>query len=197
MIDGIWARHLRLAAICFGGLGVLIYGLMITVTLAHIEAVSGEVPFDMRPSGYSPQDAAALLEGLGAEGRRYYLSHQIPLDTAYPALLALTLVSVMRWFGQHMPAHRLVRVGIILSVGAALCDYIENLGIVAMILRWPDLSALTIYASSFATIAKSVLTTAAVLTAILLGLFTARYRFRYASCLAISVPLESDTGQQQ
>lgn len=166
MIDRVWARHLGLATLCFGGLGALLYGLMITVTLAQIEAISGQVPFDMRPLGYSPQDAAALLEGLGDEGRRYYLSHQIPLDTVYPALLALTLVSLMRWFGQYMPAHRFVWLGVILSVGAALCDYGENLGITAMILSWPDLSASLVHTSSIATLAKSGLTTAAVMVAI-------------------------------
>jgi hypothetical protein len=154
---------------------------MITVTLAHIQSVSGQVPFDMRPLGYGPQDAVALLEGLGAEGRNYYLSHQILLDTAYPALLALTLVSVMRWFGKSIPSHRFVRMGIVLSVGAALCDYSENLCIVAMILSWPDLSASLVYVSSVATIAKSVLTTAAVMFAIWIGVLAATHRLRRAS----------------
>lgn len=181
MIDRVWARHLGLATICFGGLGALIYGLMVTVTLAHIEAVSGYVPFDMRPLGYNPQDAAALLDGLSAKGRGYYLSHQIPLDTAYPALLSLTLVSLMRWFGQNMPTHLFVRVGIILSVGAVLCDYVENLGIVAMILRWPDISTSLVYASSVATVAKSVLTTAAVTLVMLIGFFATRHRMRHAA----------------
>ncbi|WP_299882835.1 hypothetical protein [uncultured Sulfitobacter sp.] len=181
MIDRIWTRHLGLATIYFGCLGALIYGLMITVTLAQIEAVSGHVPFDMRPTGYSPQDAAALLEGLGAEGRKYYLSHQIPLDTAYPALLAFTLVSLMRWLGQNIPAYRLVRFGIILSVGAALCDYIENLGITVMILSWPNLSAPLVYASSIATLTKSGLTTAAVIFTILIGFRAAVQRVRRAA----------------
>jgi len=181
MIDRIWARHFGVAAVCFGGVGALIYALMITVTLAHLAAVSGQVPFDMRPMGYSPQDAQMLLEGLGVEGRRYYLSHQIPLDTVYPALLALTLVSLMRWLGQNIQSQRLVRVGIMLSIGAALCDYSENLGIVAMIVRGPDLSASLVYASSTATVAKSMLTTMAVMFAILIGVLAARYRVRRAS----------------
>jgi len=178
MIDRIWAKHLGMAVVCFGGVGALIYAVMITVTLAHLAAVSGQVPFDMRPSGYSPQEATALLEGLGVEGRRYYLNRQIPLDTAYPALLALTLVSLMRWFGQSIPSQRLVRVGIILSIGAALCDYSENLGIAVMVLNWPDLSGPIVHASSIATVAKSGLTTAAVMMAILIGVLAARSRVR-------------------
>ncbi|MEP3346214.1 MAG: hypothetical protein ABJN34_00420 [Litoreibacter sp.] len=72
-----------------------------------------------------------------------------------------------------MPAHRFVRLGIILSVGAALCDYVENLGITAMILSSPNLSASLVHASSIATIAKSGLTTIAVIVTILIGFCTA------------------------
>lgn len=176
MIDRLWTRHLGIASIGFGVIAAVIYVVMITVTLSHIEAVSGQVPFDMRPRGYSQQDAAALLRGLGAEGRSYYLTHQIPLDTAYPALLALSLVSLMRWYGQVMHNSVLVRVGIILSVGAAGCDYCENLGIVAMISSWPDVSAFLVFASSFATVVKSVLTTMAVMLALLIGVLAARHR---------------------
>jgi len=167
MIDKIWRKHLAVAALCFGGIGTVIYVLMINLTLAHIETVSGQVPFDMRPLGYSSAEATDLLAGLGAEGRRYYLTRQIPLDTAYPALLALTLVSLLRWIGQRLLFQRFVKIGIVLSVGAALFDYSENLGIVAMILTWPDLSVPLVYASSVATVAKSILTTSAVMIVLL------------------------------
>ena len=166
----------RNAAVCFAVIGGVIYMLMVTVTLAQIEATSEQVPFDMRPFGYGPKDALLLLEGLGTEGRNYYLTHQIPLDTAYPALLALALISLMRWLGQSMSGHRLMRVGVILSIGAALCDYSENLGIVAMVLSWPDLSAPLVHASSVATVAKSILTTAAIIIAIVIGGIVARHR---------------------
>jgi hypothetical protein len=169
MIDRIWTRHLGLATICVGGLGALIYGLMVTVTLAHIETVSGQVPFDMRPMGYGPPDAATLLEGLGVEGRKYYLNYQVPLDTVYPALLALTLVATICWLDRRIPKGRLVRIGVALSVGSALFDYVENFGIIAMIWSWPNVSALLVYAISIATIVKSALTTFAVLLTLCIG----------------------------
>ena len=56
---GVWnmtasnlSKQYGMAAISFGLVGVIIYLLMINVTLAHIEGVSGQVPFDMRPFGY-------------------------------------------------------------------------------------------------------------------------------------------------
>ena len=174
MMNRIWSRYTGMAAIGFGGIAALIYLLMINVTLAHIEAVSGQVPFDMRPFGYRPADAVELLDALGAEGRAYYLSQQIPLDTLYPATLALALVAAMNWFGRCMPSRKLVRVGIILSVCAAFGDYGENLGIIAMVRTWPDLPVPLVYATSTASIAKSVSTTLAVFLAILIATVWAR-----------------------
>ncbi|NOR29890.1 MAG: hypothetical protein GQ539_02195 [Sulfitobacter sp.] len=163
------SKHIGKVAVGSGLIGASIYLLMINVTLAHIEAVSGHVPFDMRPFGYGSIEAATLLEALGVEGRAYYLSHQIALDTLYPFMLTLTLIATICWFGQRMPNRKLVRFGIAFSVGSALFDYVENLGIAAMILSWPEISVPQVYATSSATILKSALTTLAVLLTLLVG----------------------------
>lgn len=169
MTNKILSKHIGVIAVGSGLIGASIYLLMINVTLAHIEAVSGHVPFDMRPFGYGSTEAATLLEALGAEGRAYYISHQIALDTLYPAMLMLTLLATICWFGQHMTNGKLVRFGIALSVGAALFDYVENLGIAAMIWSWPEVSVPLVYATSTATIFKSAFTTIAVLLTLLVA----------------------------
>lgn len=174
MIHTFLSRYIGFAAVGCGLIATAIYVLMISVTLAHIETVSGQVPFDMRPLGYSPKDAATLLEALGAEGREYYLTYQIALDTLYPAMLALTLIATFSWFGRRMPGSKLVRLGIILSVGCALLDYFENIGIAAMIWNWPEVSIALVYAASAATIAKSALTTLAVMVALRIGFLWVR-----------------------
>jgi len=74
-----------------------------------------------------------------------------------------------------------VRVGIMPLVDMALCSDSEDLCIVAMNLNWPDLPALLVRASSVATVAKSVLATAAVMFAIWIGVFAAKHRIRPAS----------------
>ncbi|MGR3660765.1 MAG: hypothetical protein ACU0CA_06180 [Paracoccaceae bacterium] len=152
-----------------GWAGAATYLVMINVTLAHVQAVSDQIPFDMRLLGYTLQDAAQLLTALGEDGRNYYLMRQIPLDTAYPALLAMTLISTFYWLGLRLPYRRLVQVGVVLSLGAAFFDYAENLGIAAMILTWSNLPQTVVYASSFASVAKSLLTTGAVLLVVFLG----------------------------
>ena len=174
MFNTLLSKYAGTAAVGFGLIATVIYVAMISVTLAHIEAVSGQISFDMRPLGYHPNDAAALLEALGAEGRAYYLSYQIALDTVYPAMLALTLIAMICWFGRRMPGSKLVRAGIILSVGCAVFDYLENIGIAAMIWSWPEVSVPLVYATSTATILKSALTTLAVLLALLSGFLWVR-----------------------
>jgi len=157
-------------AVGSGAIAASIYLLMMSVTLAHIEAVSGQIPFDMRPFGYGPTEAAAILDALGMDGRAYYLRRQIALDTVYPPMLALTMIATICWLGQRMPNKKLVRLGIALSVVSALFDYVENIGIVAMIWNWPEVSVPLIYSASSATVLKSVSTTLAVGLIILVGI---------------------------
>lgn len=174
MMTNCESQKYGMAAIAFGLMGTAIYLLMVNVTLAHIWAISDQIPFDMRPFGYTPEDAAQLLGSLGAKGRKYYLTRQIPLDTIYPALLAMALMSAMHWFGSRRANRILIEVGTVLSVGAAVFDYAENIGIVAMILNWPDVSDVLVYATSAASIAKSITTTVAVSLLILIGINWAR-----------------------
>ncbi|WP_282026312.1 hypothetical protein [Limimaricola cinnabarinus] len=147
MTNRIRSKHIGMIAVGSGLMAASIYMLMISVTLAHIESVSGQVPFDMRPSGYGPTGAMALLDALGVDGRGYYLTRQIALDTIYPAMLALTMVAAICWLGQRMPNRKLVRFGIAFSVVGALFDYVENLGIIAMIWSWPEVSVPLVYAA--------------------------------------------------
>lgn len=154
-------------AALFGLVAAGVYLVMIFVTLAHIETLSSLRPFDMRPGGYSAEVADSLINNLGSHGRRYYLTRQIPLDLVYPSLMALTLVSLLKWLGSRDVSHKLVRIGIWFSIAAAVADYLENAGICLMILSWPEISTNTVLAASVASIAKSALTTAAVLTVLI------------------------------
>ncbi|MBU2993652.1 hypothetical protein Q4555_12560 [Octadecabacter sp. 1_MG-2023] len=182
MTNKIWSSHLGVIATGAGLIGAAIYLLMVRVTLAHIQAVSGQIAFDMRPLGYGVADAVALLDALGEEGRSFYLHRQIPLDTLYPALMAVTLVATFCWLGRRIPNGRTVRLGVTLSIGTALFDYLENLGVIAMILQGPNVSVPLVYVSSAASIAKSGLTTAAVvllLYSVVVWMWRARGPFRH------------------
>lgn len=175
-MHGTLSEHYGKIAIGAALLATSVYFTMVSVTLANLEMISGQMPFDMRPFGYVPADAATLLDALGEDGRDYYLSFQIPLDTLYPALLALTLSSAICWFGRRLPNRWPVHLGVAFAVGSAVFDYIENLGIVAMIHGWPDVPGSLVHAASTATIAKSVVTTLAVMLVLATGVIWARLR---------------------
>ena len=70
-----------------------IYAVMLLWTLPTITAeADGLTPFDLRPLGYSIDEARAFLAALSDEGRALYLDTQLRLDTVYPVLLMVTLV---------------------------------------------------------------------------------------------------------
>src|SRR5262249_54058946 len=50
----------------------------------------GLAPFDARFFGYSPEQARALLEALGADGRAYYQNVQLAVDSVYPVSYGLS-----------------------------------------------------------------------------------------------------------
>ena len=153
--------HSSKAAILFGLGAMTIYLVMVLGTLKHLTDLAMVLPFDLRPTGYSPADAAVLLNALGETGRQFYLTRQIPLDTLYPALLALTLISTLRWRAVRFGPTLMTRVGGPLAILAAAFDYLENLGISLMLLVGADPTL--VQAASAASMLKSALTTAAML----------------------------------
>lgn len=69
-----------------------LYCVMAFWTLPEIADQAGGLrPFDLRPFGYSPEEAQSFLDALSAEGRAYYALIQHRLDLVFPPLLALWL----------------------------------------------------------------------------------------------------------
>jgi hypothetical protein len=66
--------------------------------LAHLERLaSGLTPFDIRSRGYSYAEARAFLEAIGQQGRRYYVSPELVIDTVYPPLYAVSRGLALWW----------------------------------------------------------------------------------------------------
>ena len=65
-----------------------LWGVMVFWTLAYLRRTAGGLePFDLRPFGYTPEEARKLLYALSSVGRKYYADVQLQLDTAFPAAL--------------------------------------------------------------------------------------------------------------
>jgi len=158
--------HSGKAAFLFGIGAMIIYLVMVLGTLGHLTDLAGVLPFDLRPTGYSQVYAEGLLQALGESGRHYYLTRQIPLDTLYPALLALTLISALRWRSFRFGPTLMTKIGGALAILAATFDYLENVGISLMLLAGSESDLALVKAASTASILKSALTTAAILAVI-------------------------------
>jgi hypothetical protein len=79
-----------LVVVLLAGNGAL-WAVMFFGTLAHLQALAGgAAPFDIRPLGYSYEEARSFLAATGEQGRAYYLSRQLILDTVYPPFYAVS-----------------------------------------------------------------------------------------------------------
>jgi hypothetical protein len=140
-----------------------LWGAMIFWTLAYLRRVAGGLaPFDLRPFGYTAEEARALLHALSDIGRSYYADVQLQLDTAYPALYALSRGLLLLWLTapgrtSARPVPLAARVALLaLPVLTAWFDYFENDGIAAMLAAGPQIGDELIEKASFWTRAKSL-----------------------------------------
>jgi hypothetical protein len=140
---------------------LFLYCVMVFGTLAHLSELAGEKRvFDMMPTGYDVAYAELVLDNLGAEGRDYYLWRQIPLDTIYPFLFAAAFFTLSNWLAQKLSSFATaLRLIAYLPVLASLFDYLENVLIVAILKGYPPASSTLVGWASWASIAKSALTT--------------------------------------
>lgn len=110
-----------LVAITFG-----IFMVMVLWTLPEISAsANGLKPFDLRPSGYSFEEAIAFLQAISDEGRDIYLGIQHTLDIFYPVLLAMVLVI----FFTQMTSFIWAGILSLIAIAGAVFDFLENMGV--------------------------------------------------------------------
>lgn len=130
-----------------------VYLTMALWTLPQLRQMAGGLlAFDLRPFGYDPQEARALVAALGPDGREFYLEVQHRLDAAYPALLALVLVLAFRMLAKGWVVWAMAAV----SMAAAAFDYAENAGVAVMLRAGDDgISDVMVHDASRWTILKS------------------------------------------
>jgi hypothetical protein len=151
----------------------LMWAVMSFGPLAHLTHIAGGLtPFDIRPRGYSYHEARAFLEAIGEQGRRYYASPELVIDTFYPPLYAVSRGLALWWLTvpgriREAPLPLKVRYALIaVPILMASLDLFENGCIAVMLWTWPDLSHGLVEVSSFATRLKIM---AGVLTEALMG----------------------------
>ena len=120
------------------------------------EMASGIVPFDMRPGGYSFDDARVFLTVITDAGRDFYLDTQQFLDFFYPTLFAITVAIplaylVPRYWGWILA---------VLAIAAGVFDHLENIAVAVMLQAGPNaLTETMVSTASNWSLAKSISTT--------------------------------------
>ncbi|HEX3001030.1 MAG TPA: hypothetical protein VHN82_01450 [Methanoregula sp.] len=139
---------------------IALAGLMVTAFLvngrpfgiAELRTITGGVGVLDMEVLYTPQQAYAFLAAMGEAGRAFDLTHIVPLDFFVPFFYALFLSTVITWFlHTWLPNEsRWHRLNVVPVIGA-LFEYLENIGIVAMLLAWPaqvpDIARFTVAAT--------------------------------------------------
>lgn len=96
--------------------------------------VGGEL-LDVR-SGYTHEEAVAAMDGYGEQGRRVYAWSSATLDTLLPLVYVSLLAGAVYRFRPTERAWRLAY----LPLAAGALDLGENLQIIVMLTRYPDVS---------------------------------------------------------
>lgn len=106
--------------------------------------------FDMCTTGYTVEDARAFVNWLSPEAMHTYLHVQLPLDFFYP--IFYTLFFSLLWVVLHGKPNLFLA----MPVGLAVCDYVENSLVIAM-LRNPSFPRAVARVASWATMLKTAL----------------------------------------
>ena len=138
-------------------LTMTVYFTMLLYAIPSVIKLAPEMKlFDMSPTGYSSEYAFTLLESIGPDGRNTYLTVQLPLDFIYPGLSAVTYSLLLIWlFGKGFQSGSKIFYFAFVPIVAGVFDYLENVGIIAMINAFPNISDGLVEISSTFTLLKS------------------------------------------
>jgi len=137
----------------------------------------GGDPFDAS-GGYTQAEALAVLDGYGEAGRRTHIWASLTLDTALPVVYAGFLGGLIY---RYRPSERWWKLAY-LPLAAGAIDLGENVWVVLLLTRYPDISSGQVAAASLFMLSKwytivACLTLATTLT-LVAGVRRARDRLR-------------------
>ena len=113
----------------------VVYLFMLSVTIPKTMKFSnGMKLLDMIPTGYDLNYVSELFSSLGEDGRRAYLTNQIPVDMIYPLLFGLSYCLLLGYFLKKLNKLNTPLLYLcLLPVIAGISDYFQNIGIITML----------------------------------------------------------------
>ena len=138
----------------------VVYTFMLIVTIPKtMEFSNGMRLLDMIPTGYDLNYVSELFSALGENGRKTYLSNQIPVDMVYPLLFALTYCLLLAYFLKKLDKLNAPYTYLcLLPIIAGIADYLENFGIITMLKSYPDLTEIAVKTTNSFSLIKSIST---------------------------------------
>jgi len=135
-------------------IAMIIYFVMMMYTIPFISNNHEILIFDLRPLGYSMQNANDILNSLSRTQLNVYKNIQLPLDMFYPPLLGLAGYFLFRDISKQFRVYKYL---LFLPFITIIGDLLENVFIYIM-LSGGSVESFNIFASSF-TVIKSISTT--------------------------------------
>jgi hypothetical protein len=131
------SRHA--AAFCFVCAAVFVA--MTAMEFLYFRQLSGGLPsLDLRFAGFTPDEGMAWLTALGRRGSEIILVwHYLTFDLLFPALLSLTLVSLILATGRRLKSFRVLSAqlqslfALVLVLPYTLADYAQNIAVARML----------------------------------------------------------------
>ncbi len=130
-------------------LGILFAAVLVLLVLVFPALPVGGEMLDVR-TGYTDADVVAAMEGYGEQGRRVYAWSSALLDTLLPVLYVSLLAGLLYRLRPSAATWRLA----FLPVAAGVLDLCENVLVIVMLNRFPDVSASLATTASFFTSVK-------------------------------------------
>ena len=137
------AAVLRLSrhAAALGFASVAVFIAMTALEYFYFRQLSGGLAsLDMRITGFTPDEGMAWLTALGRRGGEIIIVwHYLTFDLLFPALLSLTLISLILAFGRRlanfraMPAQLQALVAVVLVLPYTIADYAQNFTIARLL----------------------------------------------------------------
>ncbi|RWC52635.1 hypothetical protein [Mesorhizobium sp.] len=131
------SRHV--APLCF--LSAAVFIAMTAMEFLYFRQLSGGLPsLDMRVFGFTPDEGMAWLTALGRRGGEIILVwHYLTFDLLFPALLSVTLVSLILAVGRRLKAFRVQPAqmqsifALVLVLPYTLAHYAQNIAVARLL----------------------------------------------------------------
>ena len=148
-------KYALLFSMLFGIFFVLIN--FSSIGLAGLYGIAGTARILDLEFGFNYETAYYILTALGEDGRAFHLTRIMPLDFPFPFTAMLFLAVFIALLLKHIaPQKPFFKYLLFLPVLYMIFDFVENIGIIALLVNFPDLPEWAVLLASASGMLKSI-----------------------------------------